>query len=65
MEEENLSPSKMLQTRIDEMMTHGLITPKMIKELNRKVDVWKNISIKFRDFLDKKDMLEEFQKNDG
>jgi hypothetical protein len=59
------SLSKILQGAIAEIMENLKISEKTLKEANRKLEVWKVLSGKQRDFIEKNHLLDDYIKENA
>ena len=65
-ENKDLSPTKLLRDKIEEVRQDYKIDPSTIKELNRKIKTWAMLADKQRQYIEGKGLIEDFmnsQKN--
>lgn len=60
LEEQNISPSNIIQQKIEELMQMSRITGEQFKEANRKAEAWRKIAEEARVFIEKKGLLDEW-----
>ena len=60
LEDKNLSPTDLLRGAIGQCREHQKISDAEIKELQRKVGVWKELCDKQRDFITEQGLIEVF-----
>jgi len=64
-EENNLSPSGLLQQKIMELMESSRISASRLKEEIRKMESWKDLATKAREFIEKEGLLDKYMKEQG
>jgi len=64
-EENDLSPSGLLQQKIMELIESSKISASRLKEEVRKMESWKDIAIEAREFIERKGLLDEYMKEQG
>lgn len=62
MAENNISPTRLIRNKVQEMIEfqRNRGSPDLIKELNNKIENWKEIAEKQRDFITEKGLIDEF-----
>lgn len=64
-EENNLSPSLLIQAKVQEMMELSQVTGEQLKEEIRKREIWQETARKLRAFVERKGLMNEFLKEEG
>lgn len=64
-EENKLSPTAIIRTKVQELMEFRRVSPEYVQELQRKLNNWIKIGNDQREFIERKGILDEFLKEMG
>lgn len=64
-DENKISPTAVIRTKVQELMEFRNIKPEYVQELQKKLDNWVKLANEQRDWIEKKGLLDEFLKEKG